>query len=333
MTNATTQSGVFEGPEAVRRFLNPENHPPLPLVELPDHLNPFRGQGVRIFGKLMYLLPLLNIKSLPALNMLLEAAAAGKLDGVKTVIESSSGNTVFSLGVAARMFDIHRIIAILPWDIAPGKLDLLRLCGVEPRLTKGTEDEGSGIAQARAAGKEPGFFNPAQYDNDANPRAYEKWVAPQLWEQTSGRLTVLAAGLGTSGTLVGFSRYFGRNSAKVTLVGVMCNSQSAVPGVRSEVCLREVSLPWRKAADSVIEAGTKESFKQSLELCRAGLMGGPSSGFALAGLLRFLEMREADSTLDSLRNTDGEVIATFICPDTPLPYLDKYSTHLDPSDF
>ncbi len=62
-------------------------------------------------------------------------------------------------------------------------------------------------------------------------------------------------------------------------------------------------------------------------------MGGPSSGFALAGLLRFLQERQATSGLDALRNEDGEVIATFICPDTPLPYLDKYSTHLDPSDF
>ena len=82
-----------------------------------------------------------------------------------------------------------------------------------------------------------------------------------------------------------------------------------------------------------MEVETRESFKKSLELCRAGLMAGPSSGFALVGLLKFLRGREAASTLDGLRNADGEVIATFICADTPLPYLDKYSTHLDPSDF
>jgi len=333
VTAAASRLGVFEGPGALTRFLNPENHPPIPLVELPDHLNPFRNSGVRIFGKLMYLLPLLNIKSLPAINMLLEAQAAGKLDGVNTIIESSSGNTVFSLGVAAKLFDIQRVIAILPWDIAPGKLDLLRLCGVEPRLNRSAVDQPTGIALARDEGKKPGCFNPAQYENDANPRAYEKWVLPQIWQQTEGRLTVFAAGLGTSGTLVGASRYFANNGSKVTLVGVICNQQSAVPGVRSEACLREVSLPWRTSADSVVEAGTKESFKQSLDLCRAGLMAGPSSGFALAGLLKFLENRERDSSLDPLRNEDGEVIATFICPDTPLPYLDKYSTHLDPSDF
>ena len=334
MTASTAiQSGVFEGPGAVKQFLNPDNHPPLPLVELPDNLNPFRESGVRIFAKLMYLLPLLNVKSLPSINMLLEASTEGKLDGVHAVVESSSGNTAFSLGVAARMFDIDRVIALVPWDIAPGKLDMLRLCGVEPRLTKSTPSEPSAMALARQAGNEQGFFNPAQYENEANPRAYEKWVAPQLWQQTEGRLRVFAAGLGTSGTLVGAGRYFARAGAPVTLVGVMCGSQSAVPGVRSEECLREVSLPWRKISDSIIEAGAKESYKQSLELCRVGLMAGPSSGFALAGLLRFFEMRQRESTLNSLRNEDGEVVAAFICPDTPLPYLEKYSTHLDPSDF
>src|SRR6266404_438163 len=104
--NQSFASGVFAGPSAVRDFLNPENNPPIPLVELPASLNPFHDQGVRIFAKLMYLLPLLNIKSLPALNMLLQAQTSGNLDGVHTLIENSSGNTAFSLAVMARTFGL-----------------------------------------------------------------------------------------------------------------------------------------------------------------------------------------------------------------------------------
>ena len=63
--------GVFQGPSAIRDFLDPDQHSFVPLVELPGHLNPFRESGVRILAKTMYLLPLLNIKSLPALNMLM----------------------------------------------------------------------------------------------------------------------------------------------------------------------------------------------------------------------------------------------------------------------
>ncbi len=325
--------GVFEGPDAVKEFLNPDNSPPLPLVELPDRLNPFRNRNVRIFGKLMYLLPLLSIKSLPALNMLLEADAGGDAEGVHTIVENSSGNTAFSLGVLAGLFGFDRVVALVPWDIAPGKLDLLRICGVEPRLVRNIAGQPSGIVQAREAGNQEGWLNPAQYENDANPAATEKWVAPEIWEQTEGRLSVFATGLGTTGTLVGASRFFRRAASRVKLVGVICGPGSAVPGVRSEASLGEIGFPWREAADSIVEVATKESFKRSLELCRAGLMGGPSSGFALAGLLKFLMEQEAASGLDALRNQDGEVIAAFMCSDTPLPYLDKYSTHLDPSDF
>ena len=325
--------GLFEGPTAVKDFLNPDNHPPLPLVELPDDLNPFRNSGVRILAKLMYLLPLLSIKSLPALNMLLEAEAAGRLVGVDTIVESSSGNTAFSLAILARSFGIQKITALVPWDIAPGKLDLLRLCGADPRLHRESPDSPSGIAQSRGLGNAPKHFNPGQYDNPANPDAYERWVAPQIWEQTKGKLTVFAAGLGTTGTLVGTSRYFRRESGKVAMVGLICRPDSAIPGVRSEARLREIGFDWRGAVDCVVEVGTKESFKHSLELCRAGMMAGPSSGFALAGLLRFLEMQAESSKLDQFRNADGEVYSVFICADTPLPYLDKYSTHLDPSDF
>jgi cysteine synthase len=324
---------VFEGREAVKEFLHPENTPPLPLVELPDALNPFRDKGVRIFAKLMYLLPMLNIKSLPALNMLLEAQCCGGLDGVSTLVENSSGNTAFALAVLCRVFGIKRMTAFVPWDIAPGKLDMLRLVGAEPRLQKESPECASGIELARLAGKEKGHFNPAQYHNDANPAAFEKWLAPQLWNQTDQKMTVLAVGLGTTGTFVGTSRYFRRNSLRVTMVGAMCRSDSAVPGVRSEARLREIGFTWREAADAIVEIGTKESFKQSLQLCRWGLMAGPSSGFAFSGLLHFLENQVDGCGLDRLRNADGEVYSVFICGDTPFPYLDKYSTHLDPSDF
>ena len=213
---------VFEGPNAIRDFLNPENNPAIPLVELPNSLNPFRAQNVRIFGKLMYLLPLLSIKSLPAIRMLADAEAAGSLKGVDAIVESSSGNTAFALGVVARQFGIRRVVAVVPWDIAPGKLELLRLCGVEPRLVKDGPDEPSGISQARENGREPGWFNPGQYENESNPRAFESWVAPEIWAQTDGKLTVFATGLGTTGTLMGASRGFPRKNPRVTLVGVIC---------------------------------------------------------------------------------------------------------------
>ncbi|HXX13339.1 MAG TPA: pyridoxal-phosphate dependent enzyme [Candidatus Eremiobacteraceae bacterium] len=317
-------TNFFVGPDAIRKLLDPDCNPPLPLVELPERLNPFTAYRVRLFAKLMYLLPLLNLKSLPALNMMLNASR--KLKGVHTIVENSSGNTAFSLAIVARLFGIRSVRALVPQDIAQGKLEMLRLSGAEISFAKNI----GGIALARRIGKRRGFINLDQYANRANLAAHAKWTAKQVWEQTDGKLSVFCAGLGTTGTALGAIQFFKKQSSEVRVVGVYCLPDNAIPGVRSMEALEEISFPWKSKVPHRVGVSTKESFRKSLALCRAGLMAGPSSGFALAGLLKFIE-QHAD--LDQLRNRDGQILACFVCPDSPFPYLDKYSTILDPPDF
>src|SRR5204863_3213237 len=107
MSDSRSSAGdlnVFSGPGAIRQFLNPDQNPPLPLVEVLGALNPFVDDRVRIYAKLMYLLPLLNMKSLTALNMLMEAANTLRLEDLEAVVENSSGNTACSLAVLSRVF-------------------------------------------------------------------------------------------------------------------------------------------------------------------------------------------------------------------------------------
>jgi cysteine synthase len=316
---------VFSGGDALKRFLDPDCNPPVPLVELPASLNPFTAQKVRIFAKLLYLLPLLNLKSLPVLGMLQDTAQ--DLDGVHTLVENSSGNTAFSLAIVARLFGINSVRAVVPIDIAPGKLELLRLAGADVRFAP---PEGGGVALARRMGKKPGFRNLGQYENPSNIAAHAKWTAKQVWEQTEGKITLYAAGLGTTGTALGAVRFFREKPGNIAVLGVYCLPGSAVPGVRSLQTLKEISFDWESEIPLRVGVTTNDSYKKSLDLCRTGLLAGPSSGFALAGLLRFLAEQQ---DLDQLRNSEGEVVAAFICCDTPFPYLDKYSTILDPADF
>jgi cysteine synthase len=299
------------------------------LLELSDSLNPFRRDKVRIHAQICGD----NIKRFAALNLLLEASADGRLEGVHTLVENSSGNMALALGLLAPTFGIRNVVAILRADIPSGKLDPLRLSRIKCRFSTETADEPGGIQLARELGTLPGHINLAQYENDANPRAYEKWLAPRIWKQTSGKLTVTCAGLGTTGTAMGLSRYCKRVSANCTIVGVMCAPGSAVPGIRSEERLAEIRFPWRATLDAVEQIGTRESFKMSRELWwDLETMVGPSSGLALAGLLKFIASRKEAKALDRYRNVDGEVCAVFICPDMAYPYFDKYSTHLDPQD-
>lgn len=329
---------VFNGINAVKDFLNPDNSPMIPLVELPGDCNPFHNDGVRIYAKLMNMLPLANVKSLPALSMLLEAEESGRLKNVHTLIENSSGNTVFSLATIARFFGIKKTKAIVSHEVAWGKLQLLRLFGTqilvnEEPICPDPGDKESGIYKARQKGKNIGWFNPGQYDNEANPRAHAKWTAPQIWKQTEGKISVFCAGMGTTGTILGVGNYLKRKSKKIVVVGVVRSPNNPVPGVRTANLLREIAFDWRKVTDEIEKIGTTESFKESLKLCRAGLMAGPSSGFALAGLLSFLRKQKSAGSLHRLKNSDGEIVALFICPDSPLPYLNEYFEYLSEANF
>ncbi len=328
----------FQGRNAIKDFLNPDKNPIIPLVELPEHCNPFAKDGIRIFAKLMNMLPLANVKSLPALNMLLEAEKAKKLKGVHTLIENSSGNTVFSLATIARLFGIENTKAIVSHEVTWGKLQLLRIFGTEiivneEPICPDPNDKESGIYKAKRKGKEKGWFNPGQYDNEANPRSHYKWTAPQIWKQTEGKISIFCSGVGTTGTILGVGSYLKEKSKKITIVGVARSPNNPVPGVRTPNLLREIAFEWRKVTDYVEEIGTKESFEESLKLCRAGLMVGPSSGFALAGLFSFLSKQKSADKLARLKNRNGEIIAVFVCPDSPLPYLNEYFEYLDESSF
>ena len=107
-----------------------------------------------------------------------------------------------------------------------------------------------------------------------------------------------------------------------------------VPGVRTEKLLKVVGFDWRKHVDQIEGIETAQSYQLSLEMSRSGLIVGPSSGLALAGLLQYLQNLKAENRLDEIRNEKtGEVVCVFPCPDGPLPYLDEYFKYVDRSHF
>lgn len=329
---------VFSGPEAIRDFLDPGKLPPVPLVELPESLNRFLGDGVRIQAKMMNLLPLGNLKALPAYNMIAEKAARGELDEVERLIENSSGNTVSSLALVARQFGVERTCSYVPAEISWNKLLMLLFYGIEPIVNVEPTDPGpgdlqSGINKARQDGEAADTWNPGQYDNPDNPAAHEKWTGPQIWDQTDGKLSLFCAALGTTGTLVGTSTYLKSQRPDLPVVGVMRAPDNYVPGPRTEKLLNLVGFDWRSHLDHVEQAETPESYRLSMEMSRLGLLVGPSSGLCLSGLLQHLQKSKDGGRLDALRNADGEVLCVFVCCDGPLAYLDEYPKYVAPEHF
>lgn len=320
------KNNVYSGKNAIKDYINPHNHM-TPLVELDDNCNPYRKRGIRIFAKLQNTLPLLNIKSIPAYEMIDSAYNQKKLKNKPIIVESSSGNTAYSLGIIGRHYGLNSMRAFVSNEVTKNKLNMLRLFGITPIINNepicpDPDDENSGIYKAKQMAKSGKYINFGQYDNLNNPNSHTLITGKQIWIQTNGLIDVFCAGLGTTGTFLGTSNYLKKKNNNLKAIGVIRKLNNLVPGVRTKNLLKMIAFDWKKNADEVIEIGSVESYKQSLKLIRSGLLVGPSSGFALAGLLEYIKE-------DKLKNKT----CVFICYDTPLPYIDEYFSYLPTSNF
>jgi cysteine synthase len=124
-----TYDNVFRGPQSVAQYFDPDYNPPLPLVEIPDRLNPYRKDNVRIYAKMLTCLPAQNVKSLPALHMLREEPRASN----RKIAEASSGSTILSLGILARaLWGNEDVEAHVTNKKSRESLNLLRFFGIKP---------------------------------------------------------------------------------------------------------------------------------------------------------------------------------------------------------
>ena len=172
-----------------------------------------------------------------------------------------------------------------------------------------------------------------QFENITNPRAHEKITAKQIWDQLNGNIQVFCAGLGTTGTVVGCSKFFKEKNPGIRTVGVIRSPNNPIPGVRTRGLLHMIAFNWKVHTDFFEEMGTVESFEKSLSLLRNGLCVGPSSGFAFVGLLKHLKSLSDQDNLKTLKNKNGIINAVFICCDSPLPYIDDYFAFLGEGEF
>ncbi|KAL1799473.1 hypothetical protein ACET3X_003510 [Alternaria dauci] len=327
---------AYSGPDALRNYFDPDHQPMLPLVEIPPSLNPYYDDGVRIHAKMMSMHPSNNVKIMPALNMLTKEVHPAKS---KTVVEYSSGSTVISLALVSRInHGIQDVRAFLSNKTSGPKLRLMQFFGLDVTLFGGPSqpephDERGGIRRARVlAEQDESILNVNQYENDANWQSHVKWTGPQIHQQLPN-ISLICAGMGTSGTMTGLGQYFKSAKPSVVRLGVCTAAGDRVPGPRSLALLSPVEFPWRDSVDIVEEVGSKDAFGLSLQLCRAGLICGPSSGFNLQGLFNYLEKRKSSGTLSELADVNGLIDCAFIACDGPYQYIDEYFDKLGSTAF
>lgn len=163
--------------------------------------------GVRVLAKAEWTNPGGSVKDRAARQIILEGEKSGRLRPGKTILDSTSGNTGIALAMlgAARG---HKVTLVMPKNVSEERKQLIDAYGASILYTDPIDGSDGALVEARRrADAEPDrWFYSDQYNNPANPRAHELTTAPEIWEQTGGKITHFVAGLGTSGTFVGTTR-------------------------------------------------------------------------------------------------------------------------------
>ncbi len=244
--------------------------------------------GVELWAKAEWLNPGGSVKDRAARAIVLDAEARGILPG-KRLLDASSGNTAIAYAMlgAARGFGVT---ICLPGNASRERKAILRLYGAEVIETDPLEGSDGAIREARRRAEErPDLYYYAdQYNNPMNPRAHYETTAPEIWEDTRGRITHFVAGLGTTGTLTGTGRRLREWNPAVELIAV--EPDSGFHGIEGLKHLPTAIVPGiydPRLITRTERVRTEDAYATARRLARElGLLVGPSSGAAAAAALR-----------------------------------------------
>jgi len=271
-----------------------------PMVEL-GRLNP--NPRVRLLAKLEGNNPGGSVKDRTALYMIEKAEQAGLLTSDKVILEPTSGNT----GIALAMIGAakgYKVKLTLPDCVSSERRLILEAFGAEAVITCAREGTDGAIRRARQLYEEDPdrYYMPNQFANPNNPLAHYETTGPEIYAQCDGEVDVFVTGMGTTGTLMGVSRYLKEREPRVRVVGVEPVPGHTIQGLKN---MTEAIVPQiydRGQLDEVIPMPDEEAFDTTRRLAvEEGIFAGVSSGAAVAGAIRLA------------RDLSGGTIVTLIC--------------------
>ena len=239
-----------------------------------------------IFSKLEGNNPAGSVKDRPAMSMIARAEARGEIKPGDTLLEPTSGNTGIALAMAAAIKG-YKMVLIMPEHLSVERRQTMRAYGAELILTpqtigmEGARDTATRIQQER------GGMILDQFANPDNPLAHYLGTGPEIWRDTQGKITHFVATMGTTGTIMGVSRFLKEQNPAIQIIGVQPADGASVPGIRK---WPEAYLPKifdRTRVDRVLEVTQPESEEMTRRLAREeGIFAGISSGGGLAAAVK-----------------------------------------------
>jgi cysteine synthase B len=230
-----------------------------------------------------------SVKDRPAISMIRRAEERGEIQPGDTLIEATSGNTGIALAMAAATKG-YRMILVMPEHMSLERRAIMRAFGAEMILTPSQGSMEAAIDRARQMEGEGKGRILDQFSNPDNPRAHYEGTGPEIWRDTQGRITHFVSSMGTTGTIMGVSRFLKEQDSAIQIIGVQPKDGACIPGIRRwpEAYLPRIYEPAR--VDRILEVDQEEAETTTRLLAsKEGIFAGISSGGAVAAALHLSE--------------------------------------------
>ncbi|KKR44730.1 MAG: Cysteine synthase [Candidatus Moranbacteria bacterium GW2011_GWC1_45_18] len=287
-----------------------------PVVRI-NRLNP--NPNVNIFAKLEGQNPGGSIKDRIALKMIEEAEKSEKLTKSKTIIEATSGNTGIALAMIGAMKD-YAVEIVMSESVSVERRKMIAAFGAKITLTEGNLGTDGAIKKTRelVARFPEKYFHTDQFSNDNNILAHYETTAAEIWKQMDGKIDYFVAAIGTSGTLMGISRYLKKKYPAIKIVSAEPTKGHYIQGLKN---MEEAIIPAiydRKHLDNIIMVETEAAFDMARQVAKnEGIFCGMSSGAAMFASLEVAKKISAQS--GSASGGKSNIVTIF--PDRGEKYL------------
>jgi cysteine synthase B len=249
----------------------------------------FKKEGVKIYGKLEGQNPGGSVKDRAAYGMIKGAVERGELKPGMRLIEATSGNTGIALAMIANLYGID-ITLVMPESATAERVGTMRAYGAKVVLTPADKTIEYSREYAEEAAKKENYHMLNQFANIDNWGMHYRSTGPEVWRDTKGQVTHFVSSMGTTGTIMGTSRFLKEQNEKVQIVGVQPTDGSSIPGIRrwSKEFLPKIYEPDR--VDQIIDVSQEEAQEMMRRLAtEEAIFAGMSSGGACAAAIRLAQ--------------------------------------------
>ena len=254
-----------------------------PLVELQNIPS---NKSVVIYGKLEGDNPGGSVKDRAAYGMIKGALDRGEIKAGDKLVEATSGNTGIALAMIARIMDLNMTL-VMPDNSTRERVLAMEAYGARVILTphKKTIEHSREVAEEMAANE--GYFILNQFSNPDNYLAHYKTTGPEIWNDTKGNVTHFVSAMGTTGTIMGVSRFLKERNSRIQIVGTQPTEGSSIPGIRRWSPEFLPKIFERERVDRIVDLSEDEARTMARRLAKEeGILAGMSSGGALCAALK-----------------------------------------------